>query len=50
MDGAREKQDLQEKLVRCRILLSELPEGVTAKNCKDLAAELEQQIRALEEK
>jgi len=50
MDAAREKQDLQEKLVRCRILLSEFPEGVTAKNIKDLAAELEQQIRALEEK
>jgi hypothetical protein len=43
MDAAREKQDLQEKLVRCRILLSEFPEGVTAKNIKDLAAELEQQ-------
>jgi hypothetical protein len=31
MDAAREKQDLQEKLVRCRILLSEFPEGVTAR-------------------
>jgi hypothetical protein len=50
MDAAREKQDLREKLVRCRILLSEFPEGVTAENIKDLAAELEQQIRALEEK
>ena len=50
MDAAREKQDLQEKLVRCRILLSEFSEGGTAKNIKDLAAELEQQIRALEEK
>ena len=26
--------------VRCRILLSKFPEGVTAKNIKDLAAEL----------
>lgn len=48
MDAAREKQDLQEKLVRCRILLSEFPEGVTAKNLKELAEQLEQQIRALD--
>jgi hypothetical protein len=49
MDAAREKQDLQEKLVRCRILLSEFSEGVTAKNLKELAEELEQQIRALDQ-
>jgi hypothetical protein len=49
MDAEREKQALQEKLVRCRILLSEFPEGVTAKNLNDLAGELEQKIRALEQ-
>ena len=49
MDAEREKQALQEKLLRCRILLSEFPEGVTAKNLNDLAAELEQKIRALEQ-
>jgi len=32
MDAAREKQALQAMLVRCRILLREFPEGVTAKN------------------
>ena len=47
MDAEREKQALQEKLLRCRILLSEFPEGVTAKNLNDLAAELERKIRAL---
>jgi hypothetical protein len=49
MDAEREKQAVQEKLVRCRRLLSEFPEGVTAKNLNDLAAELEQKIRALEQ-
>jgi hypothetical protein len=44
MDAEREKQALQEKLVRCRILLSQFPEGV---NLNDLADELEQKIRAL---
>jgi hypothetical protein len=49
MDAQREKQVLQEKLVRCHILLREFSEGVTAKNLKELAAELEQQIRALDQ-
>jgi hypothetical protein len=47
VDAEREKQALQEKLVRCRILLSEFPEGVTAKNLNDLADELERKILAL---
>jgi hypothetical protein len=49
MDAEREKQALQEKLIRCRILLIEFPEGVTAKNLKDLADELKQKIRAPEQ-
>ena len=49
MEAEREKQAVQEKLVRCRILLNQFPEGVTAKNLNDLAAELEQKIRALEQ-
>jgi hypothetical protein len=48
MDAGREKQALQEQLVRCRILLSEFPEGVTAKNLNDLADELEQKIHPFE--
>ena len=48
MDAEREKQALQEQLVRCRILLSEFPEGVTAKNLNDLADELEQKIHSFE--
>jgi hypothetical protein len=49
MDAEREKQALQEKLVRCRILLSQFSEGVTAKNLNELADELDQKIRALEQ-
>ena len=44
MDAEREKQALQEKLVRCRVLLSDFPEGVTARNLNELADELEQKI------
>ena len=47
VDAEREKQALQEKLVRCRILLGEFPEGVTAKNLNDLAEELERKILEL---
>jgi hypothetical protein len=49
MDAEREKRALGEKLVRCRILLSEFTEGVTAKNLRDLAHELEQKIRVLDQ-
>jgi hypothetical protein len=47
MEAEREKQAFHEQLVRCRILLREFPEGVTAKNLKDLADELEEKIRVL---
>jgi hypothetical protein len=49
MDAEREKQALQEKLVRCCIWLNRFPEGVTAKNLNELVDELEQKIRALEQ-
>ena len=49
MDAEREKQALQEKLVRCRILLSEFPEGVTAKNLNDLAENSREKFCALEQ-
>jgi hypothetical protein len=40
----REKQELLEKLARCNRLTREFPDGITNKNLRDLAAELEQQI------
>jgi len=49
LDAEREKQALQEQLVRCRILLGEFSEGVTAKNLNDLADELEKKLCALEQ-
>lgn len=48
MNAEREKQALEEKLIRCRILLREFPEGVTARNLSNLMDELEQKLRALE--
>jgi hypothetical protein len=46
MDAEREKQALQEQLVKCRILLSQFSEGVMAENLNDLVDELEQKIYA----
>ena len=42
MDG--EKQELLEKLARCNRLAREFPDGITNKNLRDFAAELEKQI------
>jgi hypothetical protein len=48
MDQDREKQALQEKLDRCRRLACEFNDGITAKNLREIAGEIEQQIRAFE--
>ena len=49
MDRDRETPELLEKLFKCRRLASDYDDGATANNLNDLAAELEQQLRALEE-
>lgn len=48
MDREREKQALNEQLARCRRLEAEFTDGITVKNLRELADELEQQLRALE--
>ena len=48
MDRDREIQLLQEKLARCRRLAREFTDGVTNENLRELARELEQQLRILE--
>jgi len=45
MDRDQEKQELQVKLARCNRLAREFHDGITNRNLRDLAAELEQQIR-----
>ena len=47
MDPNQEKKTLQAKLVRCHKLAREYTEGTTAKNLRELIAEIEQEIRAL---
>ena len=37
----REKQELLDKLAKCNRLAREFPDGITNKNLRDLAAELE---------
>ena len=49
MDTDQKKQDLEVKLAQCRRLAGQFPEGVTAHNIRELASELEQKIRALDE-
>jgi len=48
MDWDREKQELQVKIARCNRLACEFPDGITNKNLRDLAAELEQQVQDLD--
>jgi hypothetical protein len=46
-DQKPQRPELQQRLARCRELAREYTEGVTAKNLCELAAEIEQEIRAL---
>jgi hypothetical protein len=48
MDQARKKKSLQEKLERCRELARQYPEGITAKNLKELEEEIQFDLRAIE--
>jgi hypothetical protein len=49
MDRTRKKLDLEAKLEQCRRLASQIPDGVDADNLRELAAELERKIRAMDE-
>jgi hypothetical protein len=44
----RKKQELEARLERCRRLLREFHDGMTAKNFHELAEELERKIEQLE--
>jgi hypothetical protein len=48
MDRDRERQELQHKVAKCYRLAQEFPDGITNKNLRDLAAELEHKIRDLD--
>jgi hypothetical protein len=49
MDQKRQRRELDDRLARCRKLAREFTEGVTAKNLRELTAEIEQEIRALDQ-
>jgi hypothetical protein len=49
MDREQTKRDLEAKLAQCRRLADAITDGVASKGLHDLAAELEQKIRALGE-
>ena len=48
MERDHERQELQHKVAKCYRLALEFPDGITNKNLRDLAAELENQIRDLD--
>jgi hypothetical protein len=48
MDRDQERRELQGKVAKCYRLARESPDGITNKNLRDLAAELESQIRDLD--
>ena len=48
MDRDHERRELQNKVAKCCMLAREFPDGITNKNLRDLAAELESQIRDLD--
>ena len=48
MDQDHARQELQDKVAKCHRLARAFPDGITNKNLRDLAAELEHQIRDLD--
>ena len=48
MDRDHLRRELQDKVAKCYMLAREFPDGITNKNLRDLAAELESQIRDLD--
>jgi hypothetical protein len=48
MEQDREKMALERQLATCRRLANEFTDGVTAQNLRELAAELEHRLRALD--
>jgi hypothetical protein len=49
MDRKRQRQELEAKLARCRELAKEFTCRESVKNLSDLTAEIQQQIRLLDE-
>jgi hypothetical protein len=48
-DREQEKRELEEQLAKCRRLSREFTGGITAKNLKELKAELEQKLREIDQ-
>jgi hypothetical protein len=48
-DQQRQRRELEKRLARCHDLAREFTGPVTAKNLRDLAAEIEQEIRTLDQ-
>jgi hypothetical protein len=47
-DREQEKRELEKQLAKCRRLSREFSDGITAKNLKELEAELEQKLREID--
>ena len=49
MNPAQRKQEIEEMLARCRRMQAEYSEGPTAKHLRELEAELQAQLRVLDQ-
>ena len=49
MNLTQRKQEIEEKLARCRQIKADYPEGPTAKHLRELEAELQAQLRVLDQ-
>jgi hypothetical protein len=49
MNMSQQKQEIEEMLARCRQLLADYPDGPTAKHLRELEADLQAQLRVLDQ-
>ena len=50
MERDQDKLAIEQKLARCRRLEADFPAGVTARHLRELEAELQRQLRELEDR
>lgn len=48
MEHDRERQEIERRLMRCRELLADYPDGPTAKNLREIERELLERLQSLQ--
>jgi hypothetical protein len=47
MDQEQEKQEIERRLARCRVLMTGFPDGVTAQNLREIERDLLERLEKL---